>query len=159
MRILVYKRTHNDAPGLNGCFGVYDCMGSVRDLDYEAVVGVGGLGEQARAHQIDGRVNWIGIGPFKHRKYKRGSLVTFSHFLNYGTHGPDFREAAPKLADRVYGSGIRILLHGMTQQEEAEAMGLLGPAFAAPPSPARLRFQSIRGAAGCGSGPFIPCRC
>lgn len=43
MRILAYKRTHTGDPDANGVFGVNDCMGRVRSLEFDAVIGVGGL--------------------------------------------------------------------------------------------------------------------
>jgi len=61
MRILVYKRTHTGDPDLNGCFGVYDCMGSVMNLQYDAVIGVGDIGFEAQAIGISGKISWIGI--------------------------------------------------------------------------------------------------
>src|SRR5262245_17135282 len=99
MRVLVYKRTHNGDPDANGCFGAYDCMGTFRNRDFDAVVGVGGIGPEAQASGIAGQVNWIGIGP--HKAYvpdKRGPEVTFDHFLDFGIDGPDFRRLAPRLA-------------------------------------------------------------
>ena len=102
MRVLVYKRTHSGDPDANGCFGVYDCMGSVRNRDFDAVIGVGGIGPEARANGIAGKVNWLGSGPNKVAVAgKRGPEVTFDHFLDYGTSGPDFRELAPVLAEHM----------------------------------------------------------
>src|SRR5437867_10741882 len=43
LQILTYKRTHNGDPDVYGCFGIHDCMGSVRDLPFDAVIGVGGI--------------------------------------------------------------------------------------------------------------------
>src|SRR6266487_386945 len=65
MRILVYKRTHNGDPDSNGCFGIDDCMGMVRYRPFDAVIGIGGIGSDAQANGIAGKVNWIGIGPRK----------------------------------------------------------------------------------------------
>lgn len=64
-RTLVYKRTHNGDPDREGDFGAYDCMGQVRGYEFDAVIGIGGLGLEAEAWGIAGRVNWIGIGPQK----------------------------------------------------------------------------------------------
>jgi len=56
MRILIYKRTHTGDPDLKGRFGIHDCMGRVRDYDYDAVIGVGGIvsAEHARATLLAG---------------------------------------------------------------------------------------------------------
>jgi hypothetical protein len=51
MRILVYKRTHKDDPNADRCFGAYDCMGTLRDCEYDAVIGVGGIGAEARSNR------------------------------------------------------------------------------------------------------------
>lgn len=140
MSILLYKRTHNGDPDHAGCFGIHDCMGSIRDRDFEAVIGVGGLGSHAKANGIDGKVNWIGIGPRKVRvKGKRGAEVTFDHFLDYGTRGPDFRVIAPTLANRVYRDNIRVLLRSFTAAELSEARNIVSLASKSPPS-----FQTLQ---------------
>jgi hypothetical protein len=33
-------------------------MGQFRGMDYGAVIGVGGIGSEPKAHGIDGKVNW-----------------------------------------------------------------------------------------------------
>ena len=138
IRILTYKRTHNGDPDANGCFGVNDCMGSVRDSAFDAVIGVGGIGAEARVNGIAGKINWIGIGPSKlNNPNKRGAEVTFDQFLYYGQAGPDFRTAAPALAKRIYGHNVRILLHDYTPAEYAEALKLLRRANRSGPSPRR----------------------
>ena len=47
MRVLVYKRTHLGDPG-DGVFGSSDCMGRVRGLKFNAVIGVGGASARPR---------------------------------------------------------------------------------------------------------------
>lgn len=137
MRILVYKRTHTGDPGPTGCFGIYDCMGQVRDRDYDAVIGVGGIGDEAERHGIAGEINWIGIGP--HKKYvddKRGPEVTFDHFAYFGNEGPELKAKAPKLAKRMYDRNVRSVLDGLTAEEHAEALKIIVDAEDSPPSPA-----------------------
>ncbi|MGS0974834.1 hypothetical protein [Burkholderia glumae] len=46
MRILIYKRTHTGAPDCFGRFGINDYMGSARNLRFDAVIGVGGVGAE-----------------------------------------------------------------------------------------------------------------
>ncbi|EMI16565.1 hypothetical protein RMSM_06521 [Rhodopirellula maiorica SM1] len=135
MNILVYKRTHVGDPGPDGCFGVFDCMGTVRDRDYDAVIGVGGIGPEARSHGIAGLVNWIGVGPHKTYTGKRGPEVTFDRFVYYGCDGYDFAEYAPRLAKRMYDRNVRSILHGLSAVERAEAIAILAWADNAPPSP------------------------
>ncbi len=57
MRTLIYKRTHTGDPDAQGRFGIHDCMGSVREWGFQAVVGVGGRGSQAKACGIAYKVN------------------------------------------------------------------------------------------------------
>jgi hypothetical protein len=159
MRVLVYKRTHNGDPDAKGCFGAYDCMGAIRDRDFDAVIGVGGVGLEAQANGIAGKINWIGIGPHKFAvRGKRGPEILFDHFLNFGNGGPEFRDLAPTLAERMYGNKVRHLLDGLDEQELAEAAGILGLAVAAPPSPgqsaAGRRSPSVRR---CRAGRRIRC--
>jgi len=146
VRVLVYKRTHNGDPDQDGRFGVYDCMGAVRHRDFDAVIGVGGIGPEAHANGIAGQVNWIGIGPRKTSDSdKRGPVVTFDHFLDFGTDGPDLRVLAPALAERMYSDNVRHLMDGLRKEEHREAIKILGLAQDAPPSPGQA---ASRGRAG-----------
>lgn len=143
MRVLVYKRTHTGDPDAKGCFGVYDCMGRVRGYHFDAVIGVGGIGHEPQAHGIAGKVNWIGIGPHKVSVGgKSGPEVTFDHFRDFGADGPDFRELAPALAERMYANNARYLLHGFSEQELAEAVKITRLAVTAPPSWTRYRGET-----------------
>ena len=81
-------------------------MGRVRDYNYDAVIGVGGIGQEPRSFGIDGKVNWVGIDPT--RKRARGSLagrVTFKHFRLYDENGPLLKALAPALAMRMCRNG------------------------------------------------------
>src|SRR4051812_24041689 len=122
MRILIYKRTHRGDPDARGIFGINDCMGSVRDFQYDAVIGVGGVGRQPKACGIAGKINWIGIGPRKIWTAQRHRLlVIFRHFRFYDTSGPQLRVIAPELAARVYGGNVRILLDSLSPTQRVEA--------------------------------------
>lgn len=91
MRTLIYKRTHSGDPDPEtGVFGNNDCEGSVRDWDYGAVIGVGGISAEPRRHGIAGKLTWVGIGPQKlfDSSDTRGPRVTFRHFLYFGEYGP-----------------------------------------------------------------------
>jgi hypothetical protein len=137
MRILIYKRTHNGDPDSNGCFGIHDCMGMVRYRAFDAVIGIGGIGSEAQAKGIAGKVNWIGIGPRKTIVGKRGPEVTFDHFVDFGTAGPVFRDLAPNLADWMYSRNVRHLMDSLRGQKYAEASALVRMAEHAPPSRGR----------------------
>lgn len=139
MRTLIYKRTHRGDPDARGCFGERDCMGSKRNLPFEAVIGVGGRGPEARAHGIAGKVNWIGIGPRKKPLPApfRGPLVTFNHFLFFeGDDQPDFEAVAPEVYKRllVPKYAPRYLFDGFSPAEQAEIDNLLAMAVGEPPS-------------------------
>ena len=146
MRTLIYKRTHTGDPDRNGWFGVYDCMGHVRTWEFDAVIGVGGIGSEPTSHGIDGRVTWIGIGPHKiSAEGGRGPLVTFDHFVLFDAAGPSFVRLAPLLARRIYERNVRVLLHGLTEGEQREVTRLLRlakTAKASKPRPAPRRKRS-----------------
>lgn len=98
MRVLIYKRTHNGDPDRSGHFGIHDCMGSVRNHEFDAVIGVGGIGSEAQSNGIDGQIIWIGVGVHKAPlRGGRGPIITFVHFVEYGIDGPDFRSVARHL--------------------------------------------------------------
>jgi hypothetical protein len=42
VRTLIYKRTHSGDSDKMGCFGIWDCMGRLRNMAFDAVIGVGG---------------------------------------------------------------------------------------------------------------------
>ena len=145
MRTLIYKRTHPGDPDNLGRFGIQDCMGRVRDWAFDAVIGVGGLGAEASSHNLDNKINWIGIGARKAWVAgARGPLVTFDHFVLYEDVGPSFTELAPVLARRVYSTNVRVLMDGVTERERREVSRLLALAANAPPSQAESDI--------CGSG-------
>lgn len=144
LRVLVYKRTHNGDPDENGCFGVHDCMGVVRDRDFDAVIGVGGVGPEAQATGIAGKVNWIGMGPHRRRAAgMRGPAVTFDRFRDFGTTGPDFRSLAPALAERMYANNVRHVMDDLSDLEYVEVEGILRLAEAAPPSRGRRTSHKL----------------
>jgi hypothetical protein len=66
LSILVYRRTHKGDPNDNGIFGIHDCMKSVRDWNYDAVIGIGGVAPWHEDREIAKKVNWIGINPIQH---------------------------------------------------------------------------------------------
>ncbi|MEK8088110.1 hypothetical protein WNB94_17150 [Aquabacterium sp. A3] len=125
MRILTYKRTHTGDPNEDGVFGINDCMGQVRDLEYEAVIGIGGIGSEARKHRIDGKITWVGIAPSKHVGDWASPLVTFKHFLLFDAGGPTLASLAPNLARRMYEGKVRYLLTGYTLEEQADAQAVV----------------------------------
>jgi hypothetical protein len=134
MKTLVYKRTHNGDPDAEGRFGIHDCMGQVRGYGFDAVIGVGGVGDEPEAWGIAGKLNWIGIGPHKAEVGKRGPLVTFDHFLQFGSEAPEFLTLAPKLASRMYANNVRLVMNKVDADERREIAAILERAKTAPPS-------------------------
>lgn len=138
MRTLIYKRTHTGDPDRSGRFGIYDCMGSVRRWEFDAVIGVAGFGRDATTQRIAGKVTWIGIGPHKFPAgSRRGPLVTFDHFLLLDAKGPSFVARAPHLAARFYSKNIRVMFSTVNEREAREVSRLLGLARDAAPSSKR----------------------
>ena len=150
MRVLVYKRTHNGDPDRAGRFGAEDCMGEIRAREFDTVIGIGGVGRVPQANGIAGKVNWIGIGPHKTTKagYK-GPIVTFDHFIDFGTDGPELRTRWPKLAQRMYSTNTRHLMDSMSEDERREALKIRRLAENAPPSGT---VQPTRRRAHCSTG-------
>ncbi len=113
MRVLIYKRTHKGDPDENGNFGIYDCMGRIRDWNYDAVIGIGG-NTTWKDNNIKYKINWIGLEPRKAfpleymcKKQLRGPLILFSHFKLYEEAGKNIEEHYPNLFDYMYKSRKR----------------------------------------------------
>ncbi|MFH6961678.1 hypothetical protein ACHRVK_03740 [Flavobacterium plurextorum] len=107
MKILIYKRTHKGDPDLTGIFGIQDCMGRVRDWDYDAVIGIGGKAPWNEDKDIRFKINWIGLGPKKIQGSDRGSAVVFSNFALFEENGEDIEVNFPHLFNYMYGSRKR----------------------------------------------------
>jgi hypothetical protein len=121
VRVLVYKRTHQGDPDASGRFGIRDCMGKIRSRNFDAVIGIGGIGSEAKSWRIDEKLNWVGIGARKGRIVGRGPLVTFDHFVLFDGAGPDLWQIAPQLARRMYGRHApRHLMVESTENAEIE---------------------------------------
>ena len=104
MKILVYRRTHIGDPNHETqTFGIADCMGSVRNWTYDAVIGIGGT-KPDRGHEgIKEKITWVGITPiflkFDDQKCKnfRGKLVSFETFKVWDENGMPVEGNYPKL--------------------------------------------------------------
>jgi hypothetical protein len=122
MRILTYKRTHTGDPDANGVFGVNDCMGRVRSLEFDAVIGIGGIGAEPRGFEIDGKITWVGVYPTRSFGEWIAPKVTFQRFILFDANGPKLNSLAPSLAKRMYQGKARYLLGGYSDSEQAEAV-------------------------------------
>ncbi|HRA89439.1 MAG TPA: hypothetical protein PK992_15245 [Planctomycetaceae bacterium] len=136
MKVLIYKRTHVNDPGESGCFGICGCMRRVRGWDFNAVIGIGGVGSKAVRSGIDSKITWIGTGPEKIGKGPDGyRMLGFEHFYRKEDKGYLLSDKAPKLADRILTRyGPRVLL----VEGNAEIDALLKLARNSQPSPALL---------------------
>jgi hypothetical protein len=116
-------------------------MGQVRTWGFEAVIGIGGIGAEPKKHGLAGKVNWIGIGPHTRAgDDPRAPVVTFDHFLLFGpddpgrSDGPSFSQLAPRLANRMYSTNVRVIMDDLDERERAEIQRVLEMAEDAPPS-------------------------
>jgi hypothetical protein len=144
MRTLIYKRTHNGDPNPEaGVFGNHDCMGKVRDWLFDAVIGIGGVGQEPQSHGIAGKLTWIGIGPQAIDRTGRGPQLIFHHFWYRGEVGPMMQGNYPALASRMYDKNVRVLMHSPSSSEpqdsktaalDREVTKILRLAMDAPPS-------------------------
>jgi hypothetical protein len=126
MRILTYKRTHTGDPDAHGRFGVHDCMGTVRSLPFDAVIGIGGIGPEPRLYGIDGKLTWLGVGPRRSLlPGLRAEIIEFEHFLLFEENGPQLSSVAPRLAERMYRGRVRYLTRGYSEAELQEAEALV----------------------------------
>jgi hypothetical protein len=102
MRILIYKRTHKGDPNEDGIFGIQDCMGKIRNWNYDAVIGIGGKSPWKVDYDIKYKINWIGIEPKRIAKTKRGGIFVFAHFELYEEEGKDIKDNFPNLYKYMY---------------------------------------------------------
>ena len=125
MKILTYKRTHIGDPSPNGVFGVGNCMRRVRNYDFDAVIGVGGISYEPRRLGISGKVNWIGCTPYKRRTQSGFVLVKFKYFKLFEESGPMLHDMAPLLAKRMYKGAVRFIINGYTAEEQKQAENIV----------------------------------
>lgn len=135
-KVLIYKRTHKGDPGPEGVFGIHDCMGSVRDREYDAVIGIGGIKPWKGDEGIARKINWVGIGPTKHGGNERGSLVTFDRYILFDEQGPLVENLAPNLYQHMYVDAHRRVVMSSSLPEilQKEIGVILNLAEDSPPS-------------------------
>jgi hypothetical protein len=108
MKVLIYKRTHRGDPDQEGIFGNEDCMGRIRNWNYDAVIGIGGKTPWKGHEDIRYKINWVGLNPKKVNSIgKRADSVVFSNFELYEELGKDIEEKYPRLFKYMYGSRKR----------------------------------------------------
>jgi hypothetical protein len=141
MRTLVYKRTHVGDPNESGRFGCNECTGWVRTWDFDAVIGIGGIGQEPIDEGIARRVTWIGIN--RHQVGKAADefpIWAFEKFYLKDKKGP-FLDENGLLAKRLFRKKHpprRLIIDSETSPEAEEVDSLLWLARKAEPSPAML---------------------
>jgi hypothetical protein len=145
LRTLIYKRTHKGDPDKTGC------SGKLRNIKFDAVVGIGGTGPQPDEQGISYKVNRIGIGARKTKPNPkihsgwRGPFVTFDHFVLFEDKGPDFWIIAPVLARHRYSAKPpRFLFDDFNKAEQMEVGRLVKIAKNASASIGTLRAGIFR---------------
>ncbi|WP_157699314.1 hypothetical protein [Pseudomonas sp. M30-35] len=155
MQILTYKRTHTGDPDSSGRFGINDCMGRIRNWNFDAVIGVGGYGSEPRSYGIEGRINWVGLNPTRTpHPQGYGQIVTFESFALFEEKGPLLSELAPLIARRMYEKRARVLFKSYSSMEKAEAevllLSLLGNSQSITPTvKARRKCHKLRAVKNC----------
>ena len=110
MTIFIYKRTRKHDPDENGKFGVHDCMGRLRNVNYDAVIGIGAVTAKKDDIGIKGKINWAGLGPkMIPNPGKRSDAVIFAHFKLYDEKGADIKTKYPNLYNYMYKSRCRFV--------------------------------------------------
>lgn len=127
MRILIYKRTHKGDPDDKGIFGNQDCMGRIRNWNYDAVIGIGGKTTFKGDENIKFKINWIGLEPKRfNSESKRGDYVAFSHFALFEEKGKEIRSYYPRLFDYMYNSRKRFdMASELPQDVSDEVMDII----------------------------------
>lgn len=126
--VWVYKRTHVGDPSIEGLFGHSDCMGSLRDNKFDAVIGIGGLGDEAQSYDMNNKINWVGIIPHIYSKEKghRACTYEFEHFVLFENVGPAIKDFAPLLYNHMYREKhVRQIKNGITPEEFEEVLGII----------------------------------
>jgi hypothetical protein len=123
----------------------------MRKTPFDAVIGIGGTGDEAEAHGISFKINWLGTGSRRTKPDPemfprwRGPLVTFKYFLLFEDKGVDFWSVAPTLARRMYAAcPPRFVFDDFNKTEQSEVARLLKMAKTAPPS-TRMPQRSNKG--------------
>lgn len=152
--ILVYRRNHTGDPDSDGIFGINDCMGTTRNSEYDAVIGIGGSQPWPDYEGLAYKINWIGIGPDrkcatqvdKGRMKRenssfenfRGKLVTFDKFWIRDEGGPLLKCISPEIYQYMFiEHRIPRYAKNFSKEIYNELKKILVLADNAPPSPAR----------------------
>ena len=130
---MLYKQTHfGDPDPLRGVWGDTDCMGIVRNRDFDAVIGIGG---DTAEPWIAGKLTWAARGPHQIGQIAGNRILNFDHFLHMGSKGPLLETDYPLIARRMREAGRGPVSHslGATRfDQEIESILLVLIRFAPP---------------------------
>lgn len=124
-RVFIYKMRVEDDPDPNCHWGVDNCMGKMRDWDYDAVIAVAGFNWEGNKSAVK-RIVWVGICPEK-KPSENGTLVDFEVCRYFGENGPLIEEW-PSVSKRLFpteGKGARFFIADQKSKEWPEVMELL----------------------------------
>jgi hypothetical protein len=74
---------------------------------------LGGLSSKPLSVGIDGRINWVGVGPKGSDSVPvgyRGPIVEFDRFALFDQSGPKLQSIAPALAHHIFGIHRRVIM-------------------------------------------------
>jgi len=136
-KTLVYKRTHRGDPNAEGIFGIHDCMGKVRNWDFNAVIGVGGKSPDAGSKGIAHKINWIGKGAIRYKytsqsdpSEKLYDIIKFDFFCLYDERGKSLKRKAPNLYEYMFeNKHVRaVLSQNLSSEIQGEIAKILNDA-------------------------------
>ena len=130
MKILVYKRTHDNDPDNKGQFGVNDCMGRIRNYDYDAVIGIGAKYTDPGSEGLSLKINWIGVKPLRTNSFNNGNpIVCFERFKHFHDKGDYIPNKYPHLYEYMYQVGVgkryKILNSDIKKEVYDEAISII----------------------------------
>lgn len=135
--VLIYKRTHKGDPYFEGVFGRNECMGQVRNWEYDAVIGIGGKRPDSGHEKIAFKINYIGIGAKKGSNNPRDGWphVVFDKFCLYDEEGELVDTIAPELYKHMYDVNRRVVKSdSLSEDIYKEVLEILKLAENSPPS-------------------------
>ena len=124
-------------------------MGGDRAWKFNAVIGVGGKGGEARMNGIDRKLNWVGIGADRFYDNTGRLLVRFRHFKHWGDQGALLKDLTPNLAQYIYEGGVRVMMHSSASSRprdmdlRKEVQDILALAGNATPSITARRWLAV----------------
>ena len=115
LRILVTSKITTEIPIEYGVFGAQDCMGAVRDREFDAVM-MWGIGARSK-FGIAGKINSIGIGPHKFIHRVSNGDGKLDHFLDSGTGGKTLESLALCLPSGCTQTNVRAVIDNLSEDE------------------------------------------